>query len=145
MFKIKAEYKTRFASKIGCLIFGGDIKYGSCCRKNHNKCHEILCNTSINWRLKPSSKACLARKIFFQHDFSKPHETNIVKQKIAKLVWKLLPHPPYSPDLATSVYYLFRSLSNGPKDKKYQLQTQGVLRLRNHSRHSSACQHLYYC
>jgi hypothetical protein len=29
-----------------------------------------------------------------------------------QLDWEILPHPPYSPDLAPSVYHLFLSLSN---------------------------------
>ena len=39
-------------------------------------------------------------KIYFQHDNAKPHVANIVKEKIAKFGWDLLPHSPYSPDLA---------------------------------------------
>jgi [histone H3]-lysine36 N-dimethyltransferase SETMAR len=36
-------------------------------------------------------------------------------------VWlELLPHPPYSPDLAPSDYHLFRSLSNYLRGKKFK-------------------------
>jgi len=34
----------------------------------------------------------------------------MTRQKFLQLGWDLLPHPPYSPDLAPSDYYLFRSL-----------------------------------
>jgi hypothetical protein len=36
----------------------------------------------------------------------------MTKAAIQGLDWEILPHPPYSPDLAPSVYHLFRSLSN---------------------------------
>ena len=40
--------------------------------------------------------------------------------KLKELDWEVLPHPPYSPDLASSDYHLFRSLHNFLKDKIYQ-------------------------
>jgi hypothetical protein len=36
----------------------------------------------------------------------------MTKAAIQELNWEILPHPPYSPDLAPSDYHLFRSLSN---------------------------------
>jgi hypothetical protein len=36
----------------------------------------------------------------------------MTKAAIQELDWEILPHPPYSPDLAPSDYHLFRSLSN---------------------------------
>jgi histone-lysine N-methyltransferase SETMAR len=36
----------------------------------------------------------------------------MTKAAIQELDWEILPHPPYSPDLAPSDYHLFRSLFN---------------------------------
>jgi hypothetical protein len=36
----------------------------------------------------------------------------MTKATIRELDWEILPHPPYSPDLAPSDYHLFSSLSN---------------------------------
>jgi transposase len=36
----------------------------------------------------------------------------MTKAAIQESDWEILPHPPYSPDLAPSDYHLFRSLSN---------------------------------
>jgi hypothetical protein len=36
----------------------------------------------------------------------------MTKAAIQELDWEILPHPPYSMDLASSDYHLFRSLSN---------------------------------
>jgi histone-lysine N-methyltransferase SETMAR len=63
------------------------------------------------------------RKIFFHHDNARPHVANVVKSKIASLGWELLPHPPYSPDLAPSDYHLFRSLTNDIRDRNFDNET----------------------
>lgn len=62
-------------------------------------------------------------KIYFHHDNARPHIANIVKKKLESLNWELLPHPPYSPDLAPSDYHLFRSLSNDLRGKKFEKET----------------------
>ena len=42
-----------------------------------------------------------------------------VKNKLAAFNWEILTHPPYSPDLAPSDYYLFLSLKNSLHGKKF--------------------------
>ena len=37
-----------------------------------------------------------------------------------ELDWDILPHPPYSPDLAPSDYHLFRSLEHYLRGKNFQ-------------------------
>jgi histone-lysine N-methyltransferase SETMAR len=41
------------------------------------------------------------------------------REKLLKLGWVTIPHPPYSPDLAPTDYHLFRSLSNHLREKKF--------------------------
>ena len=65
------------------------------------------------------SKGLQRGKIYFQHDNAKPHVAKVVNAKLQELGWELLPHPPYSPDLAPSDYHLFRSLSNDLRDRKF--------------------------
>ena len=45
--------------------------------------------------------------------------------------WKVLTHPPYSPDLAPSDYHLFRSLSHSLDDKKFESKDQVKIFLEN--------------
>ena len=59
-------------------------------------------------------------KVRFLHDNARPHTASLTKDKLKELDWEVLPHPPYSPDLAPSDYYLFRSLHNFLRDKEYK-------------------------
>jgi hypothetical protein len=41
------------------------------------------------------------------------------REKLLKLGWITVPHPSYSPDLASMNYHLFRSLSNHLREKRF--------------------------
>jgi hypothetical protein len=47
-----------------------------------------------------------------QHDNARPCTANMMKAAIQGLDWDILPHPPYSSDLAPSDYHLLNSRSN---------------------------------
>ena len=51
-------------------------------------------------------------KLIFHHDDVRPHVAVPVKDYLENDGWELLPHPPYSPDIAPSDYHLFRSMQN---------------------------------
>lgn len=48
--------------------------------------------------------------IIYHHDTSKPHINLQTHRKLLDFNWEILPHPPYSPDLAPSDYHLFQAL-----------------------------------
>ena len=52
----------------------------------------------------------LHRGILFHHDNAPAHSSRIVRDVLREFSWKLLPHPPYSPDLAPSDFFLFLKL-----------------------------------
>jgi len=50
------------------------------------------------------------KKVLFHHDNAPAHASHIVAAKLHELHYEVLPHAPYSPDLAPCDYYLFPNL-----------------------------------
>lgn len=66
------------------------------------------------------------KQIYLLHDNAKPHTAELVQKKLEKFNWLPLTHPPYSPDLAPSDYYLFLSLSNSLRNRKFETREDAV-------------------
>ena len=66
-------------------------------------------------RLELTNRKC----VVFHRDDARPHASLVTRQKLLELGCDVLPHPPYSPDLAPSDYFLFRSLQNFLNDKNF--------------------------
>ena len=58
--------------------------------------------------------------VILHHDNAPAHTAKVTLQKIRELGWEVIPHPAYSPDIAPSDYYLFRSLEHFLSGKKYK-------------------------
>ena len=54
--------------------------------------------------------------ILFHHNNTPAHSSQIVRDVLREFRWELLPHPPYSPDLAPSDFFLFPKLKEHLKD-----------------------------
>lgn len=78
--------------------------------------------SSLDTALKAWSLLGLHRgRMLFHHDNAPPHRSQITRRHIVEtLRWELLEQPPYSPDIAPSDYYLFRSLKNFLRGKKFK-------------------------
>jgi histone-lysine N-methyltransferase SETMAR len=58
--------------------------------------------------------------MLIQHDNARPH-TNLRTQKaIARFGWNVLPHPPYSPDLAPSDFHLSGPLNDALRGTRFE-------------------------
>ncbi|GFV13427.1 histone-lysine N-methyltransferase SETMAR [Trichonephila clavipes] len=83
-------------------------------------CEALGKHNEIDLFLKRMKQPELAnrRSVVFHQDNVRPHKSVVTPQKLWKLGWEVLMHPPYSPDLAPSDYYLFLALQDFLSDKK---------------------------
>jgi len=51
-------------------------------------------------------------KVILLHDNARPHVAKVVKKYLETFKWDVLPHPPYSPDIASFDYWLFRRMQH---------------------------------
>ncbi|KAF2358182.1 hypothetical protein FHG87_011060 [Trinorchestia longiramus] len=57
------------------------------------------------------------KTVIFLHDNATSHAAKVTQEKFLQLRWSVLPHPPYSPDLAPTDFHPFRSLQNALQNK----------------------------
>ncbi|GFT71560.1 camar1 transposase [Trichonephila clavipes] len=67
---------------------------------------------SLNLAIDQKRPESANRSVGFHQDNSRPHSSVVTHQKLRKLSWEVLMHPPYSAYLAHSGYYLFLALQN---------------------------------
>ncbi|KAM0729388.1 Mariner Mos1 transposase [Formica fusca] len=58
-------------------------------------------------------------KVILLHDNARPHVAAPVKTYLETLNWEVLPHPPYSPDIAPSDFHMFRSMAHGLSEQHF--------------------------
>jgi histone-lysine N-methyltransferase SETMAR len=59
------------------------------------------------------------KKVLFHHDNAPPHSAGLTASKLDELRFEMLPHAPYSPDLAPSDFHLFPNLKKYLAGKRF--------------------------
>jgi len=57
--------------------------------------------------------------VLFHHDSAPARTSALAKAKLVELGYELLPHPPYSPDLAPCDFFLFPNLKKSLAGQKF--------------------------
>ncbi len=57
--------------------------------------------------------------VMLLHDNARPHVAKQTQNKLQQFGWEVLPHPPYSPDLAPSDFHLFRALHGDMRERQF--------------------------
>lgn len=55
-------------------------------------------------------RGMLSKGVRLLHDNARPHVARVTQELLKQFGWTVIPHPPYSPDLAPSDYHLFPNL-----------------------------------
>ena len=74
---------------------------------------------SINRRNYNKMASFVKEKMHFLQDNAPAHKSIKIMGKVNELPFKLLPHPPYSPDLALSDFYLFPNLKRWLQGQRF--------------------------
>lgn len=90
------------------IIFIDYLQKGTCKTINGEYYAALL--QRLSEEIKTKRPYLVINKVLFHHDNEPAHTSMIAMSKIHDLRFELLPHPPYSPDLAPCDYYLFPSL-----------------------------------
>ena len=71
-------------------------------------------------RTTPSLSQKIVRSTIIHHDNARPHTSLETRTALDRLGLRTLPHPPYSPDLAPSDFFLFPKLKDYLKGNRYE-------------------------
>lgn len=64
----------------------------------------------VHAAIKRKRPGLITKGVIFQQDNARPHTAQSTMALISELGWEVIPHPPYSPDLAPSDFHLFGPL-----------------------------------
>ena len=78
-----------------------------------------LLRDGLRTALKNRRRGKLTSRPLLQMDNARPHTAAITQQTVEQLGWTVLPHPPYSPDLAPSDYHLIGTLKKPLRGKHF--------------------------
>ena len=67
------------------------------------------------------------KTMLFHQDNAPCHKSIAIMAKLHKLHFELLPHPPYSPDLAPSDYYLLADLKRMLRGKRFGFNEEEIV------------------
>ena len=109
------------AGKVMALVFWDAhgvlfIDYLEKCKTINSECHIgqlMRLKNDIGEKRLPMKK----KRVLFHQDNAQCHKSLATMAKLNEFSFELLPHPPYSPDLAPSDYYLFADLKKCSKER----------------------------
>jgi len=82
----------------------------------------VLCSVigQLNDEIKKKRPHMVKKKVLYHHDNAPSHTSSKAMAKLEQLRFELVAHPPYSPDLAPSDYYLFPNLKRWLQGKRFR-------------------------
>lgn len=84
-----------------------------------NSTYYIQILEDLKAAVKEKRRGKWSKEVWLQHDNARPHTSHATTAALKHLGFKCLPHPPYSPDLAPSDYWLFSAMKNPLRGHRY--------------------------
>lgn len=78
----------------------------------------------VHHHLRHRRRGKKSRGILLHQDNARPHTARKTTEKIDQLRWKLISHPPYSPDLAPSDYALFPHMKSFLRGRRFNTRKE---------------------
>lgn len=75
--------------------------------------------TTLRQKIREKRRGMLSKGVRLLHDNAPVHTAGVVQVAIKDLGFEQLDHPPYSPDMAPSDYYLFRDLKKALRGRRF--------------------------
>ena len=85
-----------------------------------NRYVQQLINLSNELNVKRPEWINRHERVILLHDNARPHVSKAVIDVLKELKWDILPHPPYSPDIAPSDYHLFQSMAHALLEQRFK-------------------------
>ena len=76
--------------------------------------------------IKKKRRGKLRNGVYLLHDNAPAHTSKVAMAAAKECGYKILPHPPYSPDLAPSDYFLFPKLKESLRGQKFDSDTDVI-------------------
>ncbi|PNF43973.1 hypothetical protein B7P43_G00914 [Cryptotermes secundus] len=114
--KPKSVWRSRSAGKVMATFFWDrqgviHVDFLTGARTVNAAYYSDLLAADVKEKIRSKRKTGGMRVAFLQ-DNARPHTAKTTMETLRKLKWNLLTHPPYSPDLAPSDFYLFGRLKS---------------------------------
>ena len=89
---------------------------------------EYYCNLldQLDKNIREKRPGLQKKTIIFHQDNARVHTSFLTMVKLNELKYELFEHPPYSPDLAPSDYYLFRNLKQFLRGKRFSSNEEAI-------------------
>jgi histone-lysine N-methyltransferase SETMAR len=88
-------------------------------RQTINSTYYIQILEKLKAAVKEKRRGKWSKGVWLQQDNAPPHTRHSTTAAVKQLGFRCLPHPPYSPDLAPSDYWLFSSMKNPLRGHRY--------------------------
>lgn len=85
-------------------------------------CYSKMLPEKLKPEIQRKCRGLLSKVVLLLHDYTRPHIVGNTAKTLQKLNFEVvLPHPPYTPDLASSDYHLFGSLKKALRGRQFTL------------------------